>query len=242
MILSGPSCVGKTPLVRALARFFPDRWATLQPLVLYNSRPPRPGETDGIEHRFRPRAEIEALRADDRYAVVDVRGDLQALDFQELGAILAARDALYEGNPYVAQLLLAHPRLKGVRRTSIFLSPLSKDEILCLRNEAGVPVRWVVTELMRRKLIRRARRQKGKLSPDDRQDIDRRAARAYDEMRMAHRFDHVLVNHDGEDSDHWETFPCPLGDARRTLGAVALLLAGTIPDAIEHWDADLLPD
>ena len=34
---------------------------------------------------------------------------------------------------------------------------------------------------------------------------------------MAHHFQHVIVNHDGEDSENWNAFYFPLGDARRTL-------------------------
>ena len=35
VILSGPSCVGKSPLAKALARFHPDLSAKLQPIVLF---------------------------------------------------------------------------------------------------------------------------------------------------------------------------------------------------------------
>ena len=38
VILSGPSCVGKSPLDRALARSHPDLHRTLQKVVLFNSR------------------------------------------------------------------------------------------------------------------------------------------------------------------------------------------------------------
>ena len=47
VVLSGPSCIGKSPLVKALAQFHPDLNEKLRPLVLYNSRSPRPGEKDG---------------------------------------------------------------------------------------------------------------------------------------------------------------------------------------------------
>jgi len=33
-----------------------------------------------------------------------------------------------------------------------------------------------------------------------------------------------LPNHDGEDSDHWDTFYYPIGDARKTLMALVDLL------------------
>ncbi len=102
VLLSGPSCIGKGPLVAALERLRPDLAKRLSPLVAYNDRAPRPGEVDGVHFHFRPRAEIEALGDSPGYVVVNVRADLQAL---ELDAIQRAMDEgldpLLEGNPYV---------------------------------------------------------------------------------------------------------------------------------------------
>jgi guanylate kinase len=96
VILSGPSCVGKSPLKRALARFHPQVWNRLRKLVLSNSRAPRPGEVDGEDYHFRTRNQIESLRLYHRYAVLEVRGDLQALDVEELKALLERSDAFFE--------------------------------------------------------------------------------------------------------------------------------------------------
>src|SRR5271157_23190 len=123
VILSGPSCVGKSPLDKALARFYPELRQALRKLVLYNSRSPRPGEVDGVDYHFRTRVQIEALRAQIRYAVLDVRGDLQALDVEELRELLAENCAFFEGNPYVSRVLQTHPKLAGIDRLAIFLSP-----------------------------------------------------------------------------------------------------------------------
>jgi guanylate kinase len=84
VILSGPSCVGKTPLAKALARLYPELRKSLQPLVLYNGRAPRPGEVDGVDYHFRSRNEIEDLKSTDSFVVLDVHGDLQALNIQHL--------------------------------------------------------------------------------------------------------------------------------------------------------------
>ena len=95
--------------------------------MLYNSRAPRPGEADGVDYHFRSRSDIETLRREpDRYVVMDVRGDLQALDLTELDALLAKGDAFFEGNPFVGCALLTHERLAGVPRLSIFVAPLSR--------------------------------------------------------------------------------------------------------------------
>ena len=59
VILSGPSCVGKSPLRMALARLYPELWSGLERLVLFNSRTPRPGERDGVDYHFRTRAQVD---------------------------------------------------------------------------------------------------------------------------------------------------------------------------------------
>jgi len=241
VILSGPSCVGKSPLDKALGRFYPELRSRLRKLVLFNSRSPRPGELDGVDYHFRQRSQIEALRVESRFALMDVRGDLQALDVDELLSLLEQADAFFEGNPFVGGALETHPRLAGVRRLSVFLSPLSREEILFLRaSERNVALRDFVTDVMRRKLLRRTRRQQGELSAADLQNIERRASSAYRELQEAWHFEHVIANHDGEDSDNWEAFYYPIGDARKSLEALASLLRGVVPAGVERWEEDLL--
>jgi guanylate kinase len=241
VILAGPSCVGKSPLARALRKFHPELASRLRSLVLYNSRPPRPGEQDGVDYHFRSREHIETLRADPRYVVLDVRGDLQALDLEDLAAVLKKGDAFFEGNPFVGRLLQTHPALRSVKRVAIFVSPLAKEELAFLRDEAQVSLPALVCDVMRRKLLRRARRQKGELSLKDLEEVERRAGSAYRELAEAHHFDHVLPNHDGEDSENWDAFYHPLGDARRTLLALVALLRGEAPAGVERWSADDVP-
>ena len=241
VILSGPSCVGKTPLTKALKRVYPDLAAKLTPLVLYNSRAPRPGEQSGVDYHFRTREQVDTLRAEARYVVLDVRGDLQALELDDLSGLLQRGDVLFEGNPFVGRLLQTHPALGEVTRLGMFLSPLSKEEILFLRGEPQISLPDLVCDLMRRKLLRRTRRQKGELSLKDLEEIERRAGSAYAELAEAWYFDHVIPNHDGEDSDHWDAFYYPLGDARKTLLALVALLRGQTPTGVERWDADCVP-
>jgi guanylate kinase len=242
VILSGPSCVGKSPLDKALGRFYPELRRGLRKLVLYNSRAPRPGEVDGVDYHFRLRSQIEALRAEPRYAVLDVRGDLQAVDIEELRTLLEDSNAFFEGNPFVGRALQTHPRLVGIDRLSIFLSPLSKEEIVFLKApERNVLLPNLVTDVMRRKLLRRTRRQKLELSAKDLENIETRAASAYVELKEGSHFDYVIPNHDGEDSDNWDAFYYPIGDARKALHAFAALLEGRIPSEVERWEEDLVP-
>lgn len=240
VILTGPSCVGKSPLDKALARFFPELRSALRALVLYNSRAPRPGELDGVDYHFRTREQIESLREQNRYVVMDVRGDLQALDLEDLMSTLAESDVFFEGNPFVGRVLHTHARLSQVPKLGVFMSPLAGEEIAYLKQQHGISLSEVVCDIMRRKLLRRTRRQKGELSLKDLQNIERRASSAFQELKEAYSFQYVIPNHDGEDSENWDAFYHPLGDARRALLAFAALLRGETPSLAEHWDERLV--
>lgn len=239
VILAGPSCVGKGPLYTALGKFYPELAARLDKLVLYNSRAPRPGELDGRDYHFRPAQVIEALREKPEYAVFDVRGDLQALNLRELTTHLATADLFFEGNPFVGSTLLTLPALAQTPVLSIFLSPLSAEELRELAAR-GVALPDFLTDVMRRKLLRRTQRQKGILALTDLENIERRAGSAYRELQYAPLFQYIIPNHDGEDSENWEAFYSPLGDARKALQAFAALLAGETPPGVEHWEQELL--
>ena len=242
IVLTGPSCAGKSPLLSALRRLRPDVAASFEQVVLYNSRAPRPGEVDGVQYHFRPREAIEALRASDDHLVIEARNDLQALSLKALFDVLERPgDALFEGNPYVASAILDAVAARNVDHLGIFVSPLSREEVQALRRSPEADLDAVVVELMRGRLLRRASAQKNDLSDAELADIDTRARSTYRELAMAHRFDRVVVNHDGEDSDHWTVAPQPLGDARRALETVATLLSGRGSGDVEQWDKDVFP-
>ena len=120
------------------------------------------------------------------------------------------------------------------------MAPLAKEELRLLKDPPGRLPADLVTDVMRRKLLRRTRRQKGELSLPDLENIERRAGSAYREMKEARHFECVIPNHDGEDSDNWDAFYYPLGDARQALLAFVDLLEGRTPACAEKWDAGLV--
>lgn len=242
IVFSGPSCVGKSPLAKALARLHPELHESLQPVVLYNSRASRPGEMDGVDYYFRPRQDIEKLREKDGFIVMDVRGDLQALDLNELSLLLNKGNVFFEGNPFVGKVLLTHPSLANIQRLSIFMSPLSRSEIQFLKAaRPRVSIPDLLTDVMKRKLLRRTRRQKGEISLKDLENIEKRASSAYSELQDAFHFQYVIPNHDGEDSENWDAFYYPLGDARKALDAFVSLLRGEKPSGVEIWEESFIP-
>lgn len=239
VMLCGPSCVGKGPLHFSLIKFFPQLAGKLTKLVLYNSRSPRPGEQDGIDYYFAARKTIESFPKD-KYLVLDVRGDLQALELASLENTLAeGRFPFFEGNPFIATEVQKFPQVQRMPRLSVFLSPLSSEEIIFLK-AYGVDLPDFIADVMRRKLLRRTQKQKGILSLKELENIESRARSAFREMQLAHRFDYVIPNHDGEDSENWEQFYHPLGDARRSLLAFAAILKGEPTAYAEKWPPELL--
>jgi guanylate kinase len=107
--------------------------------------------------------------------------------------------------------------------------------------EKGADLSHTITNLIRRKLDRRARD-----PPEKRKN---RASGACKEMQYAHSYAHVIPNHDGEDSDNWGlphckdddwTLPYPIGDARKTLETFVELLEKGDSNLTEHWPKDLL--
>ena len=86
------------------------------------------------------------------------------------------------------------------------MSPLSREELRLLKEQPQIDVESLVTDVMRRKLLRRTQRQKGMPSLKDLEEVERRAQSVFRELALAHKFDHIIANHDGEDSEKLERF------------------------------------
>ncbi|HNT34067.1 MAG TPA: hypothetical protein PKH07_03625, partial [bacterium] len=133
VVVSGPSCVGKSPLSKALRMFYPDIVAKLEPLVLMNSRAPRPGERDGVDYHFRARGFIQSLQSQSGFLVIESRSDLQAVNLTDVERILdRGKSPFFEGNPYVGKALISARELDAVEKMTVFVSPLAKEEIASL--------------------------------------------------------------------------------------------------------------
>ncbi|HJL20368.1 MAG TPA: hypothetical protein RMH99_32170 [Sandaracinaceae bacterium LLY-WYZ-13_1] len=241
LIISGPSCAGKSPLVDAVEDWFPELVDGYEELTLTTSRAMRPDEEDGIDYHFRTAEEVRALEADDDQLVFDVRGDLHAVSLSHVEETLEECHALYEGHHDIALALAEHPRLADVPKLTVFLSPLTAEEVAAIRDARSAPLEDVVTALMRNRLLRRLHFQQDVWGLPALEDIERRAKDALNALRVAHRFDAVIPNPDGEDSDHWRLFAQPLGAARQATLALAKLIRGERAPIVESWDADLVP-
>lgn len=240
LIISGPSGVGKSPLLKAFNKLYPNISKNYKKLILYNSRSARPNEVDGDDYYFRTKDYLNSLRTNKNYLVFDVRDDIQALDINELVNNLHKNNLIFEGNPFVGSELIKSNLLRDVEKLSLFISPLSLDEILFFKNNENIILSELITDIMRRKLLKRAQKQKGILSIKDLENIETRAKSAYEELKLATHFDFIVPNHDGEDSEHWDTFYYPIGDARKTLMALVDLLENNKSSFAEKWNENLL--
>jgi guanylate kinase len=223
VILSGPSCVGKDPLLDALRRYRPDLPFAVP--VVHTSRAPRPGERDGVDFRFRGAGEIEGYDRE-RYFIYPMRGQMRAIDVRELDRLLAQHQrVVVQVNPPRVAEFRNHAGVAALAAevTAVLVQPLAVDEVEALRAASGRAAADVVADVMLPKQIHRSLRMGKALDANELDDLRTRAAAAWDEMRDTEPFDHVLVNHDAEGSGHWDLTP-PIGDAGRTLAALAGIL------------------
>jgi guanylate kinase len=165
IVISGPSGVGKDTVIKRLLELDPK----LKYSVSYTTRPPRPGEVDGVDYRFVNRGEFESLMREGaflEYATYD--GHLYGTPIVPLDQ---ARAAGYDIVLKIDVQGAEQVRKRAADALRIFLAPPNMDELL------------------------RRRTERHSESP---RDQSARQRIAQDEMALAPHFDHVVVNDDLE--------------------------------------------
>jgi guanylate kinase len=125
LVLSGPSAVGKSTVVRQLREQVPD----LHFSVSATTRTPRPGEIDGQDYHFvTPERFDELIDRGEMLEWAEIHGGLH-----RSGTLAApVRDAADAGKPVLIEVDLAGARaVKGVLpdAVSVFLAPPSRDAL-----------------------------------------------------------------------------------------------------------------
>jgi guanylate kinase len=160
-VVAAPSGAGKTSLIRALL----EREHDIRLSVSYTTRPPRPGERDGVDYHFVTAERFAALKAGGEFLEhAHVHGNWYATSAQWLKAEVAAgRDVLLEIDWQGA----AQVRRLVPDSVQVFILPPSLGSL-------------------EQRLVGRGQ--------DDRGTIARRLEAAREEMRHCEEFDYVIIN------------------------------------------------
>lgn len=130
LLISAPSGAGKTTVSQGLMNACPG----IGRIITCTSRPPRPGEVDGVDYHFFSRAEFEARVAAGLFLEhADVYGDWKGILKESVRTHWASgRDALLsvdvQGAETVRRVVAADPSLAG-RLVSVFITPASRAEL-----------------------------------------------------------------------------------------------------------------
>ena len=162
-IVSAPSGAGKTTLCKMAVDFFPD----LRHSVSYTTRPPRPGEADGVDYCFVDDAEFDRMvEAGEFLEHAVVHGRRYGTARAGLAAVtLAGFDIILDVDVQGAEKIKEN--LSG--GVYIFIIPPSIDEC-------------------RRRLRTRAK------DPDE--EIERRLKIALEEISRAPKYEYIIINED----------------------------------------------
>jgi len=123
IVITGPSAVGKTVLVKTLLSKFPNSTR----LVTYTTRQPRPNEKNGIDYFFIPRQDFsKRLDNNDFFEYAEVYGNLYGSSKKKLDELLGKFDYVFAIIDVQGAKTL---KTKLPNATVIFISPGSISDI-----------------------------------------------------------------------------------------------------------------
>ncbi len=230
LIVSGPSCTGKGPLIDAVQRYNDDiSFNSINVIKSLESRPDGLRESDDPDY-FMSSDQIRSLGDD--YVVGECRGIPQAVKLDDLysqdGLMLLEAYHTLGADVYTA----VRQRCYDIETRSVFLSPLSMEETKRDDLES-----YLTGILMDKQMKRSIKGGRDIFSGNVIEDQVSRAMDAYSELKNAHKYSHVIVNHDGEGHPNWDQDPL-VGDAARAVSILAEIVQNGYTDNSEHWTAD----
>lgn len=232
-LLSGPSCVGKGPLVAAVKQFRPDvKFTKLSVIKSKTSRHniPRPDELPVWDNPdcWRTEEELAALANNNHFVIGKCHGFTQAVNL-DLIVNYPEQTILMEMYYPMVPGLLAAERLKGIKIETIFLTPASEDEIL-FAEKCGLNRETFIKSLMTDKQFNRIAFHKRKVDSEFLEDVKKRISDSVLEIAASKNYNHIIVNRDGEGSPNWNRLADgtfigkPIGDASAAMESLAAIL------------------
>jgi guanylate kinase len=162
-VITGPSGVGKGTLIRRLL----ERMPQLELSVSATTRPPRPGEQDGVEYHFESEEEFDRMARD--------------------GELL--EHATYSGHRYGTPRAEVEPRLAAGSSVVLEIEVQGARQVREAMPEAiQVFIAPPSPDALRERLEGRA--------TDRPEEIERRLSAAEEELAARSEFGHVVVNDD----------------------------------------------
>jgi guanylate kinase len=241
IVLSGTPAVGTRHLYNAATQL---HHLPLERVILATSREPRLGEKDGRDFHFQSAQELyEKAGVSLRYLCFQVDKDNYALDLNEVKGIagIEGKTGLLEINPAVFPRVRRRLESDGVKLTTVFVSPVTRNEIELMLKEGGIDgVSENIKSLTIRKLMMRASREMmphGEIAEKDIREIVSQAQGAFDCLMPAADYQWVLPNHNGDGDPNWgwEIKDPVFGDPARTLASFVAIAQGLPPIYAESW-------
>jgi guanylate kinase len=166
IVLTGPSGVGKDTVLRELFDIDP----ALEYCVSYTTRPPRPGEVDGVSYFFVDESAFRAMIArDEFFEWSTVYGELKGRTYETVNRALASgKDTVIKIDVQGAEKVRSRI---GDRAIYIYLLPPS-------------------VEALEKRLVERA--------TEDPASLQARHERARAELALKDTYDHQVVNDDAK--------------------------------------------
>jgi guanylate kinase len=187
VIISGPSGVGKDTIIEAMRRL--PTAAAYHYVVTCTTRPPRPGEVDGIHYRFLTLEAFAAMRDEDGFLEwAEVHGNWYGTPRDSVRAALAAgRDVVLKIDVQGAETV----KKKVPEALLIFLVPPSMQELFRRLRSRATESADELEVRQRNAAIELARREDyDHVVENATGEVDRTAARIVGLIEMAHR-DHA---------------------------------------------------
>jgi guanylate kinase len=167
IVVSAPSGAGKTTLCHEVRALIPDLYYS----VSYTTRPPRPGEVDGVDFHFVSAAEFTAMRDRDELAEwATVHTNLYGTPAKALeGALRRGLDVLLDIDTHGARQL----RQRYPDSVSVFIMAPSMADLQARLRERN---------------------------SDAPGEIERRLTRAREEIGAWRHYDYLIINRDVKDA------------------------------------------